>query len=501
MASIIPSVVADAEFQLSTSISIGATTFSLASATDDDGVALPSGIYCFTVDNGSSNKEYLQGLLNGVNVTAVKSISRQTAQTTGAVRAHRVGSPCIISDFSSIAQIAKVLNGLGALDGASPLIYDVEPTISDRKQIATLGKVLDLVTGGTVTFDTQTVGGILAGETIASGDSVYLKESDQRWWLTDADTVATVENVRLGIALGAGTAGVAITGGVLLEGVFTTTGLTAGSRYFLGNTPGARTTTAGTNSMVVGVAYSTTKLLFSPAKFNVPSASEKAAMVGGSTFGTPSATNKYITEAYNASATGLPIVRTYLNAASPATWTKPAGLKYIIVEVQAGGGGGGSATDSAGNLGSGGGGGGYSRKQIATTTLGATETVTIGAGGAGGNPGSTGGSSSFGSHATATGGTGGASVTIGGSGGSGSSGDVNITGSDGVSVSGSVTRPLGDGGSSFLGGGILGRDSGSSGSNPGYNGKLYGAGGGGSGRNQTGGTGAAGIVIVTEYYS
>ena len=39
-----------------------------------------------------------------------------------------------------------------------------------------------------------------------------------------------------------------------------------------------------------------------------------------------------------------PVVRTYLNAGSPATWTKPAGLKYVVVEVQGGGGGGGGET-------------------------------------------------------------------------------------------------------------------------------------------------------------
>ena len=35
-----------------------------------------------------------------------------------------------------------------------------------------------------------------------------------------------------------------------------------------------------------------------------------------------------------------PVVQTYLNAASPATWTKPTGLKYVVVEVQAAGGNG-----------------------------------------------------------------------------------------------------------------------------------------------------------------
>lgn len=179
-----------------------------------------------------------------------------------------------------------------------------------------------------------------------------------------------------------------------------------------------------------------------------------------------------------------PVVRTYLNAASPATWTKPAGLKYVVVQVQAAGANGGTGTSGAG--------GGFSMKLIAAASLGATETVTIGAGGA------PGGDSSFGSHATATGGN-------GTTGGSAADGDVNIRGQDGQdgqtvshSSSSSTNYFGGDGGDSFLGHGGPGtRNSGTPGS--------YGGGGGGSGYGSGGGgssgAGANGIVIVTEYYS
>lgn len=197
-----------------------------------------------------------------------------------------------------------------------------------------------------------------------------------------------------------------------------------------------------------------------------------------------------------------PIVRTYLTAGSPATWTKPAGLKYVIVEVQGGGGGG----DSVGSTeaGGGGGGGGYSRKLIAAASLGATETVTTGGGGAAeGN----GGTSSFGSHCSATGGTG-ATSRDGGAAGSGSGGDIDITGGDGSSAAG-VNSPAstgGTGGSSFFGGGGAGGQSTGSAGASGQGGNVYGGGGGGeaggsSTASGTGGAGAAGIVIVTEYYS
>lgn len=191
-----------------------------------------------------------------------------------------------------------------------------------------------------------------------------------------------------------------------------------------------------------------------------------------------------------------PVVRTYLTAGSPATWTKPAGLKYVIVEVQAGGGTGadGSDTGSNGVGGGGGGAGGYSRKLIAVGSLGATETVTTGAAGA---------ASSFGAHATATAG-GNASTYTGGAGGIGSSGNINLEGQDGGSSAesgSSDASPGGTGGASHLGGGGRGGVQ----SVAGATGNVYGGGGGGGyGRDGTGSSagaaGAAGIVIVTEHY-
>jgi len=193
----------------------------------------------------------------------------------------------------------------------------------------------------------------------------------------------------------------------------------------------------------------------------------------------------------------IPIVRTYLNAVSPATWTKPAGLKYVVVEVQAGGGGGGTSRG-----GGGGGAGGYSKKLIAVSTLGATETVTIGAGGAAET---FGGNSSFGTHATATGGGGEISDGIGGLGGIGSGGDINLGGGDGASlqlISNDINNDSGSGGTggtSHLGGGGKGGFN----KTNGEDGNVYGGGGGGGGGfdgEYIGGAGAAGIVIVTEYY-
>ena len=131
MANVIPRAIADVELQLASAVSVGTTSLTLNSANDDDGNALPAGLYCFTIDSGTSNKEYLLGQLNGVNVTSVKSVSRQGAETTGALKSHRVGAPCIVTNFATLQRVADILRGALTLDGASPISYDVEPTLSD----------------------------------------------------------------------------------------------------------------------------------------------------------------------------------------------------------------------------------------------------------------------------------------------------------------------------------------------------------------------------------
>ena len=201
----------------------------------------------------------------------------------------------------------------------------------------------------------------------------------------------------------------------------------------------------------------------------------------------------------------VPIIRTYVNSGSPHTWTKPTGLKYVVVElVGSGGAGGGTNNNNVGAAG--GGGGGYSRKVIPVASLGATETVTVPAGGTGVSDaaGNAGGTTSFGTHCTATGGGGGGAEAggQGGSGGAGSGGDLNIDGDTGSS--GSTPGGSGKGGSTLLGGG--GRPPATSGNNAGNAGGNYGGGGSGgqkvgAGADASGGAGKSGIVVITELYN
>lgn len=214
----------------------------------------------------------------------------------------------------------------------------------------------------------------------------------------------------------------------------------------------------------------------------------------------------------------------YFTTAGANTWTKPEGLKYVIVEVQAGGGGGGGVpSTAAGQVSSSGGGGGgaYGFKKILAASLGATETVTVGAGGAGGaaglNAGTTGTNSSFGAHVVSAGGAGGSAVAAvtsttgnlvkGGDGGLTSTGaDRVICGSPGIfgiaPADNNNAAMGGSGGSSYSGGGGVGRVA-----NSVATAAIASSGAGGSGVGtgasqaaKAGGNGGSGIIIVHEYF-
>lgn len=106
------------------------------------------------------------------------------------------------------------------------------------------------------------------------------------------------------------------------------------------------------------------------------------------------------------------------------TWTKPTGFgsnAMVLIEAWGGGGSGNKHTGSTSMTG--GGGGGYNSRLIPLSSLGATETVTIGQGGAAQTvanaAGNSGGNSSFGSRLTAYAGSGGGIFGLGYGGGGG----------------------------------------------------------------------------------
>lgn len=204
------------------------------------------------------------------------------------------------------------------------------------------------------------------------------------------------------------------------------------------------------------------------------------------------------------------------------TYTPTTGMSYCQITCVGGGGGGGGAAATSGSQFSCGGGGGSGEAGIgafSAATIGASQTITIGAAGAGisGEAGGTGGTSSVGALITAIGGSGGnvgtATTVSGASGGpggtGGTGGDYHLPGDSGaIGYFGTSTQLIygGKGGQGVYGQsgndnfsleGMFNNTAGNSAT------AGYGAAGGAvNGFSQTalvGGTGTPGIVIIQEF--
>jgi len=213
----------------------------------------------------------------------------------------------------------------------------------------------------------------------------------------------------------------------------------------------------------------------------------------------------------NAQVVGLSITPSIQKFESNGTYTKPAGLKYIIIELVGGGGGGGGARiTSQSSVGGAGGGGGYSKRIMLASELASTVTVTVGNGGTvgsiGSNPtdGGAGGTTQFGSYCQATGGnSGNGGMPEINKGGQGSGGDVNLPGGNGYGTREQDYPRCWAGDSQFGVGGMSVSNRGT-GTDAHIDPTGYGSGGKGgykSGGNSysQGSTGNKGVVIITEY--
>lgn len=108
-----------------------------------------------------------------------------------------------------------------------------------------------------------------SGEAITAGQAVYLKASDSKLWLTDADADESTFSF-VGIALTTvAAADLAVTYAPPGHTVTGLAGLVAGSQYFLSGTAGAIDVTPGARFARIGIAVSTTALLVTLPKYKV----------------------------------------------------------------------------------------------------------------------------------------------------------------------------------------------------------------------------------------
>ncbi len=288
---------------LSYGISDSATTIRLDNLLKLDGTAMSAtdigDLLYGTFDPGTSREEIFS--IIGTNVTVnsdgtvdITSVVRglkevEPYNTGGFATDHPAGAVVIFGNnpqvYSQLAFLANNNVFTGYNEGLDPLT---------AQGYVTRDYMLALINGGTVSVNRMVVAGT-AGETVVAGNLLYLKLSDGFWWKADADLVATLDNVQLAIAQGAGTAGNAISGGVLLSGVDTNNTGTSGAYGYASNTAGSIGTSAGTNSFILGQFMpSSAGFYFNPAIYQLPTIAEGLAL-GGSQ-GVVSTTNKYVTQ-------------------------------------------------------------------------------------------------------------------------------------------------------------------------------------------------------------
>lgn len=283
--------------------------------------------------------------------------------------------------------------------------------------------------------------------------------------------------------------------------------------YAFGNNAGSSYTTSESNNIVIG---NTGTIADSAAiRIGTSGTHTKAFMAGVSGV---SVANQAITTINTSTgqlgSAAFSVVTQVFSASG--TYTPTSGMKYCKVRQVGGGGAGGGAPVTSGTQTAGGGGGGsgeYAEGTFSSATIGASQTVTIGAAGTpnSGAAGGNGGTTSLGALITCGGGIGGLSSTagivyngvssLGGSGGSG--GSFRTPGRQGGYSFGVVSTSFqagGQGADSQFGAGGLAATANSAG----VAALGYGAGGSGalnftSQSARSGGAGTAGIIVIDEY--
>jgi len=198
--------------------------------------------------------------------TLTRNLDLQGTDNAGTGRSFPAGTIAIVGDNHHWANNLVQTEGAQTIAGVKT--FSSLPATTAGNPVAgndlANKTYVDATATGTTTVDRLVVAGT-GGAVIADGNLIYLDTADGEWKLCDADTAATVDNVLLGIAQGAGTDGGAITNGVLLRGVDDAqAGMTIGEVMYASNTAGAIANSAGTTEVTVGYARTATELYFSP---------------------------------------------------------------------------------------------------------------------------------------------------------------------------------------------------------------------------------------------
>ena len=182
---------------------------------------------------------------------------------------------------------------------------------------------------------------------------------------------------------------------------------------------------------------------------------------------------------------------------SNGTWSRPSGVKTIMVTVTGAGGGGSGSCES-------GGAGGTAQRQVDVTNV-SSVSVSVGNPGGGTNYsgcGGNGNTSSFGSYCSASGGYGAncRQGRAGGIGGNGSGGNLNVYGGGGNGHGSFHSYGSHSSGVGYFGGGQPASHNQRNYAHRHQSHAAWGAGGNGTRQNNRGARGREGVVVVHEFY-
>lgn len=234
---------------------------------------------------------------------------------------------------------AQDIEGLKTFAIAARPRVSLDMDATDDTEFVTKGQ-LSRTSLGTTLNNRQVMSGT-AGETLAIGNLVYFKESDQRWWKADADALATAQNVTLGIAQTVATAGNAVN--ILLNGIdINQTGMTPGAKYYVSGTAGAISASLTSIPRLIGRAVSATILMFQPDSLDaniIPAVSGGALAVGDLVYFKESDQRWYQTDADAAGTclgVRLGIVQTVTSAIDQLVLVRVQGVDFTRTGLTAG---------------------------------------------------------------------------------------------------------------------------------------------------------------------
>lgn len=268
MASKVTKIIANFSTQLSSTLNVGATTGYLKSPVlDKDGVQAPNGTYVMCIELGESKEEHLRFDLDGTTgyMTNIKNVSRQGVETDGVKIQHRTGAKVSLTDYANLLYMSN--------------------------EIYTLSNLIDQIVGSGAPDATTLIKGVV--RLTASSDTVLGTATISI--ATPAVITKTAHGLTQGDSIKFSTTGSLPTGIVAGQIYYVMlTGLTTDTFQISETYSGSAVNTSGSQSGVHTITRTTPRALGENDTTKVPTSDQKSALNGSQ--GTPSATNKYLTE-------------------------------------------------------------------------------------------------------------------------------------------------------------------------------------------------------------